>query len=59
MDGKNDRNVFNTKGSKFVVAKKFTRTLKNKINSTNISLQYNKMCILINFVTKNKTVRII
>ena len=44
---------------KFVVAKKFTRTLKNKIKSTNISLQYNKMCILINFVTKNKTVHII
>ena len=41
---------------KFVVAEKFTRTLKNKIKSTNTSLQYNKMCILINFVTKNKTV---
>ena len=58
MDGKNDRNAFNTK-VKFVVDKKFTRTLKNKIKSTNISLQYNKMCILINFVTKNKTVHII
>ena len=44
---------------KFVVAEEFTRTLKNKIKSTNISLQYNKMCILINFVTKNKTVHII
>ena len=44
---------------KFVVAEKFTRTLKNKIKSTNISLRYNKMCILINFVTKNKTVHII
>ena len=44
---------------KFAVAEKFTRTLKNKIKSTNISLQYNKMCILINFVTKNKTVHII
>ena len=44
---------------KFVAAEKFARTLKNKIKSTNISLQYNKMCILINFVTKNKTVHII
>ena len=57
---KNDVEMYLTHNErKSVIVEKFIRTLK--IKSANIGIQYQKMCILVNWVTllKNITIHII